>query len=329
MAITLGDPFSINVEMISQQLSPKNRRTYPIIIFGSLWHWRHQRNRLNHSSDGFDCLLEKDSKIHLTDMMVDKLYFYDVGGGSDPANEMSPEDLGKISVNSLEKIKELTETVEHEKWKLAVLTAPIDKYRCQLAGYKYPGQTEYFADLWSGDSIMILAGAKLKVGLVTNHLALSDVEKNLSADVIENKLLSFSQSLTRYYSIKDPKIAVCGLNPHCGDNGMFGTFDQDVTAPLLEKIDNINFVGPVPSDTAFWFTLKGNFDGVLAMYHDQGLGPLKTVHFDDAVNLTGGLRHLRLSPDHGPAENLFLTKKASNRSFNESFELIDAYLVSE
>ena len=202
---------------------------------------------------------------------------------------MSEFRRGELSVKALELLKEIPDETN-----FSVLTCPIDKKACVEAGYKYPGQTEYFTDIWQGESIMILAGPKLRVGLATNHLALNDVSANLSTDLIEKKIELLQSTLSKVLGLKSPKIGVCGLNPHASDGGLFGNEEESVIGPAIEKF-SADVTGPFPADTLFHFAYNGQYDGVLAMYHDQGLGPLKTVHFYDAVNITGGLKHLRVS----------------------------------
>ena len=214
---------------------------------------------------------------------------------------------------------------------LAVVTGPIDKYAAKCAGYSFPGQTEFFADLWQTPAIMILAGPQLRVGLATNHLALRDVPGSLTQRLIVDKLLLLSQSMREIYGIATPRIAVCGLNPHASDQGLFGDEEARVIVPAITEArlhlgKSATLVGPVPADTAFYFGYKGEFDCVLAMYHDQGLGPLKTVHFDNAVNISGGLRHFRVSPDHGPASDLYLRGRASPASLVQAINLAVSYL---
>ena len=146
---------------------------------------------------------------------------------------------------------------------------------------------------------MILAGPKLRVGLATNHLALKDVPKALNQDLVRRKIELLKSSLAKILGLEFAKIGVCALNPHASDNGLFGDEEEkNIRACHISSFEN-DVTGPFPADTLFHFAYTGQYDGVLAMYHDQGLGPLKTVHFYDAVNITGGLKHLRVSPDHG------------------------------
>jgi 4-hydroxythreonine-4-phosphate dehydrogenase len=243
-----------------------------------------------------------------------------------PAEELAAPVRGALAVRSLAQVGALTAAVPAGR-RLAVITGPIDKHACVLAGFAHGGQTEYFEELWGAPAVMTLAGSRLRVGLVTNHLPLKDVPKALTAGTVLAKLALFVRTLREAFGCKRPRVAVCGVNPHAGDGGLFGDEESRCLAPALAAFKgDADVTGPVPADTAFYRAYHGAFDGVLAMYHDQGLGPLKTVHFDDAVNLSGGLPHFRASPDHGPARDLFLRKAASPASFALTLDLAAAYL---
>lgn len=304
LLVTLGDPFSVNVELAARVLAPEARAT----LVGSAWHWHEQLRRLGISAPA-------------------AVAFEDVGDPSlaRPAETLTERERGLLSVRALERAIALSATVP----RAAVLTAPIDKHACHAAGFAHPGQTEFFAEAWQGRAIMILAGPRLRVGLVTNHLALRDVAPQLTTELVAMKLELFARTLRDAFGIPRPRIAICGLNPHAGDRGLFGDEERRVIAPAIEGLRArlaAELTGPVPADTAFFRGYTGVFDGVLAMYHDQGLGPLKTVHFDDAINLSGGLKHLRVSPDHGPAQDLYLAGKASPKSFAAALSAARAYL---
>ena len=316
IAITLGDPFSINIATVRPMLDAACK--FPVVLIGSLWHWHDQLYRSGQTAPelaGCDQLNQVPTRAGL--------YFIDIGGKQVPAELLDPRERGEIAVKALQLLSGFPANRA-----VAVLTCPIDKYACALAGLQFPGQTEYFENLWKGSGIMFLCGSRLRVGLITNHLPLSAVEANISKELIAEKVARAAETLTQVLGIKNPRIAVCGLNPHCGDHGLFGDFDQRVVEPAITALkSHYGVSGPYPADTIFWKALNGQFDCVLAMYHDQGLGPLKTVHFDDAINITGGLQHLRVSPDHGPAQDLFLTAKASSASFKLCWQLVNSYMA--
>lgn len=220
----------------------------------------------------------------------------------------------------------------------AVVTGPIDKKACSLAGFQYPGQTEFFESAWSrgpssgGSALMLLAGPRLRVGLATRHLPLKDVPAAITPDLVANQAVILARSLRDTFRIERPRVAVCGLNPHAGDRGLFGDEEALAIKPGIDAARShpdsggFEITGPHSGDTVFYEAWNGRYDGVLAMYHDQGLAPLKALHFHEAVNISAGLPHLRVSPDHGPASGLFLTGKADNGSFEAAIRVACGHL---
>jgi 4-hydroxythreonine-4-phosphate dehydrogenase len=192
----------------------------------------------------------------------------------------------------------------------ALVTAPIDKARAQAEGLAFPGHTEYLAAR-SGDPpvAMLMCGPKLRVVLATIHIPLREVARQLStADVVRAGDL-LAHALVETFGVATPRVGVLGLNPHAGERGHIGDEESTVIEPAIAQLrsmwgDRVQFVGPLPGDTAFHAHLRGDFDGLVAMYHDQGLGPFKLVHFSDGVNMTLGLPYVRTSPDHGTAMDI-------------------------
>lgn len=186
----------------------------------------------------------------------------------------------------------------------AVVTGPVSKEGLQALGFPYPGQTEFFADAFGvNDYGMLLTGATLSVGLATIHEPLAKVPELLTVERIVRIGLLMADFLTRR-GILHPRIAVAGLNPHAGENGAFGDEEIRIIAPAIDALNARNhgiFSGPAVPDAIFRAAARGHFDAVLAMYHDQGLVPLKLLDFDTAVNVTLGLPKPRTSPDHGTA----------------------------
>jgi 4-hydroxythreonine-4-phosphate dehydrogenase len=184
----------------------------------------------------------------------------------------------------------------------AVVTGPVSKNNLSQVGYTFPGQTEFFAHHWDGEPVMAFAGGKMTVGLVTWHTPLHSVSSQINSANIQKTILALIQ-LRKKLGDKNPRIAVCGLNPHAGENGLLGQEDKTIIQPVVEKLrgEGFDVTGPLSGDTVFYRHLKGEFDGVVAMYHDQGLAPLKLVDFATSANLTLGLKHVRTSPDHGTA----------------------------
>lgn len=215
----------------------------------------------------------------------------------------------------------------------SVVTAPVSKEWMNRAGWHYPGQTEYFADRWFGQPSMAFAGGRLTVVLATWHIPLSEVATHLNHEAIERAVRNaafLGQRLNRAKGLGSDaavRIAVCGLNPHAGEEGLLGFEEQGIINPVLDLLRG-EFPGLsacLPGDTVFWRQLQGEFDVVIAMYHDQGLAPLKTLEFDQAVNLTLGLPFIRTSPDHGTAFALAAQPQAqvSSSSFARAVELAD------
>lgn len=184
-----------------------------------------------------------------------------------------------------------------------LVTAPIDKHSMQQAGFEFPGHTEFLSHLAGSDSpvLMILVGDGLRVALVTGHLPINQVAEAVTAERIIGKARLFHKSLQADFGINQPRIAVLGLNPHAGDGGAIGSEDKDRIAPAVRKLneEGINVMGPFPADGFFGNGSYKHFDGVLAMYHDQGLAPFKALSFGHGVNYTAGLPIVRTSPDHG------------------------------
>jgi 4-hydroxythreonine-4-phosphate dehydrogenase len=183
-----------------------------------------------------------------------------------------------------------------------VVTGPISKERLAAIGYAFPGQTEFFAARWGGDPVMCFCGGRLRVVLATWHIPLHQVARALGPHQLHRTVAAADQ-LARADGITAPRIAVCGLNPHAGEGGLLGYEEKDFINPALAHLQ-VEFPGLslcLPGDTLFARALRGEFDVVVALYHDQGLAPLKTVDFDEAVNVTLGLPFVRTSPDHGTA----------------------------
>lgn len=198
----------------------------------------------------------------------------------------------------------------------AMATAPINKESMNGAGHLYPGHTELLAELTgSPEVVMMLAGERLRVTLVTIHEALSRVPDLVTFERVLSTIRITHDSLSRWFC-KNPRLAVLALNPHCGEGGMFGNEESLVIAPAVAaaREAGIDAVGPLSADTLFHFALSGGYDAVVCMYHDQGLIPLKLLHFDDGVNVTLGLPIIRTSVDHGTAYDLAGTGRGSCES---------------
>lgn len=209
-----------------------------------------------------------------------------------------------------------------------LVTAPINKYNIQSEDFKFPGHTDYLDQELEGDALMFMVQDNLRVGLLTDHVPINEVASKLTEDLIIKKIQTVKQSLIRDFSINNPKIAVLGLNPHCGDGGVIGKEDEELIKPVLKKMfDKGTMVfGPFAADGFFGSGHYEKFDAVIATYHDQGLVPFKTLSFGKGVNFTAGLNKIRTSPDHGTAYDIAGKGIADFNSFKEAVYLaIDVY----
>jgi 4-hydroxythreonine-4-phosphate dehydrogenase len=203
----------------------------------------------------------------------------------------------------------------------ALVTAPINKDTIQNEQFNFPGHTEYLQDRGgASESLMFLVSDTLKVGVVTGHIPVAKIAESITAAKIVAKLKLMDNSLRKDFWVRRPRIAVLGLNPHAGDNGLIGEEEQTIIAPALEEArsNNILAFGPYPADGFFANGSYMQFDAVLAMYHDQGLIPFKQIAFESGVNFTAGLNFVRTSPDHGTAYDIAGKNKASEVSFREA-----------
>lgn len=209
-----------------------------------------------------------------------------------------------------------------------LVTAPIHKENVQSDEFNFPGHTDYLSQQFEGESLMFMVSEGLKVGLLTDHVPLADVVNHLTPELITQKVETIHQSLIQDYAITRPKIAVLGINPHVGDNGVIGSEDDVLLRPTLDKIRESGKLvfGPYPADSFFGSDTYKSFDAVLASYHDQGLIPFKTLSFGQGVNFTAGLSHIRTSPDHGTAFDIAGKGKANHNSFRQAvYEAINLY----
>ncbi|MDE6487118.1 MAG: 4-hydroxythreonine-4-phosphate dehydrogenase PdxA [Muribaculaceae bacterium] len=215
-----------------------------------------------------------------------------------------------------------------------LVTAPINKHNVQSDTFRFPGHTEYLqaalADGTAADTraLMVLCADTLRVALVTTHLPLSQVPAAITREAVLDKLRQFSASLVRDFGVHAPRIAVLSLNPHAGEEGLLGNEEKEIIAPAIDdaRSGKILAFGPYAADGFFGSGLYRRFDGILAMYHDQGLAPFKTLAMDSGVNFTAGLPYVRTSPDHGTGYDIAGQGKASCRSMREAiFAAIDIY----
>lgn len=208
-----------------------------------------------------------------------------------------------------------------------LVTAPINKHNIQEAGFKYPGHTEYLGDKLDGKPLMLLCSQDLRIAVVTGHIALKNVPQQITTENVLTKIIQLHTSLIKDFGIRKPKIAVLGLNPHAGENGSMGDEENTAIIPAITKAkESMMVYGPYSADGFFGNHTQSQFDGVLAMYHDQGLIPFKTLAFNNGVNFTAGLDFIRTSPDHGTAYEIAGKQIADESSFREALYMaIDIY----
>jgi 4-hydroxythreonine-4-phosphate dehydrogenase len=206
----------------------------------------------------------------------------------------------------------------------AVVTAPICKESWQMAGYKWPGHTEKLAHACKAERYtMMFVGGKLKVALASIHQALFDLRNSFTIGRVFQPIDLMGRTMRDYFGIEQPRIAVCGLNPHAGENGMFGDEEKRIIEPAVTMGCELGYdvQGPFPADTLFWRAAQGHFDGVVAMYHDQGLIPVKLLAFESACQTTLGLPIIRTSVDHGTAFDIAGRNQANPESLKTAIRL--------
>jgi 4-hydroxythreonine-4-phosphate dehydrogenase len=328
IAITLGDINGIGPEVTLKALQiwepPAGFRVVLIGPASALKFWK-VRLRLDLSLPHFNNLDEWRGDALVA--MLDKA----TAVGSRPEVYVHPGQLsaeaGKHAGAALLQAIELA----HARKVHAIVTAPVSKQALNLAGFHFPGQTELLADGFVvPDFAMMLVAGDLRVALVTSHLPLRQVPEALSQELILRRLLVLNHDLQTRFRIHAPRFAVTGLNPHAGEGGLLGDEEQNIIAPAirLAREDGIAAEGPFSADALFGQFRKKNFDVYLAMYHDQGLIPLKMFGFGRAVNYTAGLPVIRTSPDHGTAFDIAGKGIADPTSMVEALQLA-AHLLTQ
>ncbi|WP_224485440.1 4-hydroxythreonine-4-phosphate dehydrogenase PdxA [Robertkochia aurantiaca] len=231
---------------------------------------------------------------------------------------------GKYALKSL---KAAVFALKHESIDVLV-TAPISKQNIQSEEFKFPGHTDYLEQELGGNALMFMVSDEIRVGLLTDHVPVKEVSSHITEERIRKKVTTINDSLQTDFNIRRPRIAVLGINPHTGDNGVIGTEDDEVMRPTIQALNDegIMVFGPYAADSFFGSGNHKKFDAVVAAYHDQGLIPFKTLAFGKGVNFTAGLNRVRTSPDHGTAFEIAGQGKADHSSFEEAlFMAIDIY----
>ncbi len=321
VGITLGDINGIGPEIVLKVLRDNRMHSeFTPVIFGSSKIISFYKKQLNiHEFNYQTC--KHAGEIQLKKVNVVNVWNEEVA--VEPGK--SCETGGTYALKSLEAATKALADGQID----VLVTAPFSKENVIKAGFEFPGHTEYLAKYSNvDDALMILVSNNLRVALVTTHIPVSEISKSLSKAAIFNKIKAFESSLKKDFAIVRPKIAVLGLNPHAGENGKIGTEEQEVIIPAIQqaKGEGVLAFGPYAADGLFGSDAKNEFDGILAMYHDQGLAGFKALAFDDGVNFTAGLPIVRTSPDHGTAFDIAGKNKASETSIRSAIYLaIDTF----
>lgn len=313
IAITTGEPAGIGPDLVVQLA----QQSWPVHLVAitdpDLLHARAQRLNLPLKILDYNAAAQEPSNPGELAVLPCKLIKLA------PPGELRKENAEQI----LEALEIATQKCLNKEFS-AVVTGPIHKGIINDAGFKFSGHTEFFADLCHVTRVvMLLCATPLRVALATTHLPLRKVADAITPQLLKEVIKILHYGLQDYFDIDKPTIAVCGLNPHAGENGHLGREEIDTILPTLEELrrQNIQLIGPLPADTAFLPHNAAQSDAILAMYHDQGLPVLKQKDFARAVNLTLGLPFIRTSPDHGTALELAGTGKADTGSFAEAITL--------
>lgn len=265
--------------------------------------------------------LELTAAIHgidsLDQLVVGKINVLNVWReGFDVAFGKNDPTVGSYAIKSFESA---TKALKEGKVDVLV-TAPINKYNIQSDAFAFPGHTDYLDKELNGKALMFMVHDELRVGLLTDHVPVNEVAQHLSEKLLTDKLETIINTLKQDFEIEKPKVAVLGLNPHSGDNGVIGNEEENIIKPTLKKLFEAGKMvfGPFPADGFFGSAQYEKYDAVLAMYHDQGLIPFKTISFGNGVNYTAGLDKIRTSPDHGTAYDIAGKGIANHESFKEA-----------
>jgi len=318
IGITMGDPCGIGPEIILKALkSPSIRRIANYVIIGN-------KGVLDRTARSLKMPVTYQTISHLTkiDDLKHPISLLPVSGFN--SNIMKQKSAtaegGEVSVQCVIKGINLAMRGHID----ALVTAPICKKAIHLAGYGYPGHTEML-HIFSGAKrvVMLMVGGKLRVAFTTTHIALKDIPQSITAENMLETITITNSGLEQYFGLKMPRIAVCGLNPHAGEECLFGDEERRIIIPAIEKAKKkgIQCEGPVSADTVFYKALKGVYDAVIAIYHDQGAIPLKLHAFETGVNITLGIPFVRTSPDHGTAYDIAGKGVADPRSMMEAIKM--------
>lgn len=316
VAITQGDINGVGYEVILKTFG--DSRMFDVctpVVYGNTKVASYHKKLLSMQQDfNFTAIKDAseacDKRFNVINLTQDEVKI-DLGKSTEVAGEQSRESLNRACADL-------------KAGKVDVLvTAPINKRNIQADDFDFPGHTEYLSYQFGCSSLMFMVCDRIRIGIVTNHLALKDVPSALTHNLLYDKIMLMNESLKRDFGITIPKIAVLALDPHAGDNGVIGDFDMKVIKPVIDEVQEKGVLayGPFPSDGFFGSSEFNKFDGVLALYHDQGLIPFKLMSFTEGVNYTAGLPYVRTSPAHGTGYDIAGKDKASEQSMRSAVYL--------
>jgi len=313
VGISIGDPNGIGIEVMLKALSDRpSNDNCNFIIYSSYDLIVNQKKDLNIKTlalkkiESFDEI--SSNSLNIKEVFTDSEYEF---GALDK----------QVSQKAIISFKEAVKDANEKKIDV-LITSPIDKNLSYSESFKHSGHTDYLRHYFNEDPIMLMVSKKLKVGLLTEHLALKDVVHNITVEKTIKKLKLLCQVLNKDFGMIKPKIAVLSINPHVGDNGVIGTEDQKLLNPAINELNQKEDIvsGPFSADT-FFCNNYAKYDAILAVYHDQGLIPFKTISFGEGVNYTAGLPIIRTSPDHGTGFDIAGKSIADPSSFKHALKL--------
>jgi len=319
VGISIGDLNGIGSEVVLKTFEdPRMLELCTPVIFGNV-------KILSFVKKTFESVSMLHGIDHLDQVIAGKINVLNVWKeGVDLSFGTNDETVGKYAIKSF-----VTATEALKEGLIDVLvTAPINKFNVQSETFQFPGHTDYLGQELEGDALMLMVQDTLRVGLLTDHIPVNEVANHLTPALIMQKIETIKKTLVQDFGISKPKIAILGLNPHSGDNGVIGKEEEEIIKPTIKKLfDKGTMVfGPFSADGFFGSNQYEKYDAVVATYHDQGLIPFKTLSFGKGVNYTAGLNKIRTSPDHGTAYDIAGKGIADHNSFKEAVYLaIDIY----
>ena len=314
VGISVGDPNGIGIEVILKSFqNPEMLKLFNPLIFANIEIIEYQMRHFNIN-------LELNSIHTIEKICNDRVNVFNLSGDCFKHTfGESTSQGGRVALKSLLASTKALKSGEVE----ALVTGPISKKNILSEKFNFVGHTEFLSDCFSSESLMFMIGKNLKIGLLTDHIPIDKVSSYITKKSLREKILKMIMSMHNDFLIPKPKIAILGLNPHAGDSGLIGNQEEKIIKPIIQELNKENnyIFGPFSADSFFVKANLDKYDAVLAMFHDQGLIPFKTLNFGTGVNFTSGLPIVRTSPDHGTAYDIAGRGIASFTSFNKALLL--------